>query len=420
VRFGRQPGEVREAEFAHPPLGGRPVLVVESTAAAFAILSDCLSSWKLPVFQATNREAFALARNAASRGEPYGLAIVDLEPETNAVGFARALGSDPVTADLPLLVLTPFDRDLGDLGGRVTISLTKPVRRSALRDCIAAIDGDPRSLAAKAAELPPVPLEAALGTRVLMAEDNPVNLAVGIGFLDSLGCEVVTATNGIEAVEHHRKGEFSLIFMDCQMPEMDGFQATTEIRRRETARGRRTPIVALTASAVEGDRERCLVSGMDDYLPKPYTRGQLREMLKTWLAPTALLASRICDNRSTSEAATPMPIEPIDDKGLAELNQIRDLAPRAIRLFLERTPALLRRLEEGAANGDKTLLCNVSHRLKSSSAMIGAVVLSSRCQQLEMVAQAGAGLDAPALVKAIIADYDAASVALAARLLRVE
>jgi CheY-like chemotaxis protein/HPt (histidine-containing phosphotransfer) domain-containing protein len=259
---------------------------------------------------------------------------------------------------------------------------------------------------------------------VLMSEDNPVNLAVGIGFLESLGCEVETAMNGIDALAHYRKGEFSLIFMDCQMPEMDGFQATAEIRGYEEARGRRIPIVALTASAVEGDRERCLASGMDDYLSKPYTREQIREMLNFWLNPSEQVGSRIRGGRSAPEVGTPMPTEPIDDRVLDELDVIqidgrRDLVQRSVGLFLEKTPPVLRSLEEGAAKGDITLLYSASHRLKSSSAMIGAVLLSSRCQQLETMAQAGTVPNAPALVNAIVADYDAAAVALSARLPRV-
>jgi two-component system, sensor histidine kinase and response regulator len=426
VRFGRQSEETGQGEIALQPLGGRPVLVVEENAAVFSILSDYLSSWKLPVHRAVNcAEASAQMRSASLGGEPYALAIVDFEnPETNAVEFARTIASKPAVAGLPFVVLTAFGRDLRDLTEQVAACLIKPVRRSALRDCIAAIDQNAKRPPANTPAPPPTALEAAIGARVLMVEDNPVNLAVGVGFLESLGCEVETATNGIEALEHYRKGEFSLIFMDCQMPEMDGFQAAAEVRRRERERGRRTPIVALTASAVEGDREHCLASGMDDYLPKPYSRGQVIKILKSWLAPAEFARAQIDDSRAAPEVATPKPSEPIDEKALAELDRVqidghRDLTQRAIRLFLEKTPALLRSLEEGAANSDTMLLSSASHRLKSSSAMIGAMALSSRCQQLEAMAQAETLFDAPALVKEIVAHYRAAAVALSARLRRV-
>ncbi len=121
------------------------------------------------------------------------------------------------------------------------------------------------------------------GAPVLLVEDNPVNLEVAVGMLESFGCKVETATDGKEALERYAGDEFNLIFMDCQMPEMDGFEATAEIRKQEAKSGRRVPIVALTASAIEGDREQCLAAGMDDYVTKPFTAEQMRSALATWL-----------------------------------------------------------------------------------------------------------------------------------------
>jgi two-component system, sensor histidine kinase len=135
--------------------------------------------------------------------------------------------------------------------------------------------------------------EGIVGTRVLLVEDNPVNLEVALALLESSGCEVETATNGLEALESHARGEYGMIFMDCQMPEMDGFEAAAEIRRRESGSGRRVPIVALTASAIEGDREQCLAAGMDDYLPKPFTAAQIRSTLALWLNPAQTSAAAV-------------------------------------------------------------------------------------------------------------------------------
>ena len=108
-----------------------------------------------------------------------------------------------------------------------------------------------------------------------------------MALLENSGCEVDTASNGIEALENYEAGVYGVIFMDCQMPEMDGFEAAAEIRRRELGSGRRVPIIALTASAIEGDREQCLAAGMDDYLPKPFTATQMRSALLSWLTPAA-------------------------------------------------------------------------------------------------------------------------------------
>jgi CheY-like chemotaxis protein len=131
------------------------------------------------------------------------------------------------------------------------------------------------------------PQDEVAGTRVLLVEDNPVNLEVALALLENSGCEVDTASNGIEALENYEAGVYGVIFMDCQMPEMDGFEAAAEIRRRELGSGRRVPIIALTASAIEGDREQCLAAGMDDYLPKPFTATQMRSALLSWLTPAA-------------------------------------------------------------------------------------------------------------------------------------
>ena len=128
------------------------------------------------------------------------------------------------------------------------------------------------------------------GARVLLVEDNPVNLEVAQAVLETSGCDVETATNGLEALESFERGQYRLIFMDCQMPEMDGFEAAAEIRRREAGSGSRVPIIALTASAIEGDREQCLAAGMDDYLPKPFTAEQIRSALANWVGPQASMA----------------------------------------------------------------------------------------------------------------------------------
>ena len=118
--------------------------------------------------------------------------------------------------------------------------------------------------------------------RVLLAEDNTINLEVARGMLENFGCEVDGASNGQETLEHHAVGIYDLIFMDCQMPDMDGFQATVEIRKRELHSGQRVPIVALTANAIHGDREKCLRAGMDDYIPKPFTAAQMHAALAKW------------------------------------------------------------------------------------------------------------------------------------------
>src|SRR5207253_2599240 len=226
----------------------------------------------------------------------------------------------------------------------------KPVRQSALRDCLAALDGTAETVPQPSAPAMPVPPDGVAGARVLLVEDNPVNLEVAVGILESCGCQVETATNGVEALDRYADREYSLIFMDCQLPGMDGFEATAAIRKQETDPNRRVPIVALTASAIEGDREQCLAAGMDDYLPKPFTTEQMRSVLATWLK----VPQRDPADRDRSGATSPA--DPIDTRvlnGLAGLQREGrpDIVNRVIMLFLENAPLLLKDLETGAANG---------------------------------------------------------------------
>jgi len=237
---------------------------------------------------------------------------------------------------------------------------------------------------------------------------------------------VETAVNGAEALDLHAAGEYAVIFMDCQMPEMDGFEATAEIRKRETNSVCRTPIIALTASAIEGDREKCLAAGMDDYIPKPFTAHQMRSALAAWLKPAAPNAGPDKHDHLSvvGPAALPTPAaEPIDETVLASLVQLQregrpDIVNRVITLFLENAPALLKELHEGAETGDTNRLGRASHALKSCAANVGAAAFSARCDELEAMARAGQVPDAPVRVRGIVEDYRRAEAALSARLLQ--
>jgi CheY-like chemotaxis protein len=251
-----------------------------------------------------------------------------------------------------------------------------------------------------------------------LVEDSPVNLEVGVAILESMGCTVQTAVNGLRALDRHASAEFDLIFMDCQMPEMDGFDTTIEIRRREALSGRYTPIIALTASVVEDGRKRCLAVGMDDYLAKPFTLAQMKAMLTTWLSSVARPAKPECLSLVT---ASPAPPNPIDEKVLDALRQLQregrpDIVPQVIRLFFKGAADLLMDLENGAVIGDAALLHRASHALKSASANVGAMMLSSRCKELEMLTRSGAVVDATRMVKAIREDYETVEISLSERL----
>jgi two-component system, sensor histidine kinase and response regulator len=406
-----------------PSGSGNAALVVVDHPFIREILDNYLSAWNVPVhLEQTCAAALEMLCAEAARQAPFGLAIIDNSlSDMKGTELAQSIRSNPSLADLPIVLLTSFDQDIGKVGEGILKRLTKPIRRSALWDCLAQVSAE---------AAPPTPDVAAalisdelqLGhAHVLLVEDSPVNLEVGVAILESMGCTVETAVNGLRALDRHANDEFDLIFMDCQMPEMDGFETTTEIRRRETAAGRRTPIVALTASVVEDGRQRCLAVGMDDYLAKPFTLEQMRAMLTTWLIlperPSAPEQSRLI-------TAAPSVAEAIDDRVLDSLRRLQregrpDIVQQVIELFFKGAADLLKDLDTGAANDDPALLFHASHALKSASANIGAVVLSSRCRELEALARAGTVPDAARMVRAIREDFRTVETGLSERLPRV-
>jgi CheY-like chemotaxis protein len=207
------------------------------------------------------------AVRAALDGRPYRLVLLDMQmPEMDGEMTAAAIRADPRLADLPLVLLSSMGAPATTAKTFAAV-LTKPVRRSHLLDVVSTVAGAGR----RAAAAPPAPERglARLGLRVLLAEDNPINQAVALQMLAKLGCRAEAVENGAQVLAALERETWDLVLMDVQMPEMGGFEATDRIRRREAQTGGHLPIVAMTAHAMEGDRERCLAAGMDGYVSKP-------------------------------------------------------------------------------------------------------------------------------------------------------
>jgi PAS domain S-box-containing protein len=227
-----------------------------------------------------------------------------------------------------------------------------------------------------------------LAARVLVAEDAPVNCELAVAMLESFGCEAQVAKNGREAVAAVERERFDLILMDCQMPEMDGFEATRTLRAMEAAAGTRAmriPIVALTANAIKGDRERCLTSGMDDYLAKPFKEEQLWNVLVKWIKreSTDVIEAESKPSDSTLDIAVLDNIRRLQRPGAP------NLLHKVVSIFLAEGPELLKTMRGAIATGNDTALLRAVHKLKSSSANLGAVKLAELCKAMETQAQAG-------------------------------
>jgi len=402
-------------------LEGISVLVVDGNETNREIFHDQLTNWGLlvTVVESGDRALDAI-RAAAGRNEPFGLAIVDgTMPGMDGLSLGRAIRADPAIAALRMVMLSSGDPDIAELAQLGLTHLTKPVRQSELYDCLlSAILG--RSVPAPAETALPARASATrkTGARVLLVEDNPVNLEVGAGILEILGCQVSTAVNGRAALERYAEGDFDIVFMDCQMPEMDGFEATAAIRDLEQDTGKRIPIVALTANAIAGDRERCLEAGMNDYLAKPFTLVQIEEVLSSWVSPgRPMPALPPPVPAAAPEAVTKTPGEAIDPRALDALRALQiagrpDIVRKTISLYLEHAPQLLTTLKEAAASNDLDAMAYASHSLKSSSANVGAVALSAHCKALETLARQGALANAGELVGEIARAYGSAEAIL--------
>jgi len=235
-----------------------------------------------------------------------------------------------------------------------------------------------------------------LEASVLLVEDNPVNREVAMSMLENLGCRVDVASDGLEALKFSSEKRYDLIFMDCEMPRMDGYEATRSIREKERPFDPdepRVPIIALTAHALRGDRERCLAAGMDDYLPKPFTQGQMTEVLGRWLEKKRAVREGVAETgEQERESASDAEAEPlsIDQKALDTIRALQregkpDLLGRMLNLYLEDSLWHLEALRQAHAQGDAASLKRQAHSLKSSSANVGAARLSTLCTDLEEV-----------------------------------
>jgi signal transduction histidine kinase/chemotaxis response regulator CheB len=279
------------------------VLVVDDNATTRQILRHQIFAWKLQRGSAASgHEALRVLRAAVAEGHPYDLALLDMEmPEMDGLTLARAIKSEPAIAGTRLITLAPLGHALTDanmqLAG-IDASLSKPVKQSHLFDCLVTVIGNREATNLWAprpgtAPLPQISAEifARLqGTRILLAEDNAVNQKVALALLKKLGCSADAVGNGIEVIQALQRIPYDLILMDCQMPEMDGLEASRLIRRRElenpVACSWKPPvyIIALTAGAMLGDREKCLAVGMDDYVSKPVRLAELQGAFERWHA----------------------------------------------------------------------------------------------------------------------------------------
>ena len=372
-------------------LTGLRTLILEASSVGRGILHSQVCNWGMQVRVAeTPEHGLGLLKAAAAAKQPFDLAVIDLGfSGSDTLELARSIKGNAAIADVRLVMLTPVGNHTIVKAARtagINACLVKPVRQSDLYENLVnvMVGEKPHAIdvALSVVDIATAPLAGSRG-KILLVEDNLVNQAVALGMLQKLqGYDVVVANNGNEALDDFKQSAFDVILMDCHMPELDGFEATMEIRKIEqTSSRRRIPIIALTANAMAQDRQDCLNAGMDDHLAKPLSRLQMQEMLDRWMPATLSKQLAASGDGLTNGAATIDVVDVIDRQVLSQLRELQnaddpDLLQRVIKLYLMESPKIIARMTQAVQQGSLIETERMAHSLKSSSANVGATVLA--------------------------------------------
>ncbi|MCK4619164.1 MAG: response regulator [Desulfobacterales bacterium] len=375
-------------------LKGMRILAVDDNATNRLVLAGMLLSWECR-HEEVEDAATALdrLRAAAASGDPFRIAILDMVmPEMDGETLGRMIKDDSALRDTVLVMMTSIGAR-GDAGqfekAGFAVYLTKPVKRSQLFNCLMTAIGrkpfdqtSPNRIITRHT----VAEKSKQKTRILLAEDNIINQKVALKVLEKLGYRADVAANGLEALKALEIIHYDIVLMDVQMPKMDGLEATKEIRKREKLIARKKdagfphiPIIAMTAHAMEGDKEICLKAGMDDYLTKPIKPGKVGETIARWIPDNAAARQDRTEGKPSKEAS-------VFDR-TAFLDRIggdKNICQEIIGIFLQDVPRQIESLENTISKNNPALVDRQAHTLKGASGNVGAVSLQDAAMQLEL------------------------------------
>jgi signal transduction histidine kinase/DNA-binding response OmpR family regulator/HPt (histidine-containing phosphotransfer) domain-containing protein len=374
---------------SEPPVVAARVLLVDGPEGTQQILSSYIDAWGMRSSSATDVDkAIVMLRREAAANDPYHLVLVAFEPDNlEPLTLLREIRPYQQLSSTRLVVIgSSADREFGQQALRDGFSayLQLPVRQQTLRECIFNLTAGTQVSTTADTPSPdeavcskPVP-EPEPRNLVLVVEDNPANQKVALLQLREMGLAAHAVGNGMEALEAVARTQYALILMDCQMPEMDGFQATAEIRKMEALTGKHSPIIAMTALAMSNDRVQCLAAGMDDYISKPVSQKKLVELLARWL-PKFHSSSQRADQAADAPGGLPRPIE------LAVLQATFgvEVASELLRDFDHDVERLLKQIAEGIEQRDVSAIKHSAHELKGESASLYATEMSELSRALE-------------------------------------
>jgi len=402
IHFTAQFGIAKESSAVHLAPDPRALddtlaLIVDDNETNRIILVDMLLKWGMRVESAENAEAaISILKLGLDEARPFALIITDLHmPLVDGFGLVEALKRDPLLAAIPIVFLTSSgqpaqrarSRELG-----VVALLTKPVQPSELLDAVLGALSP-----ATSEELPQQPLKLLsqgkeAGMKVLLAEDNAVNRTLAKKLLEKHGHAVVLAENGRQALETLDREDVDMILMDVQMPVMDGLEAIALIRKKEAGSGTHLPIIALTAHAMKGDRERCLAAGADDYLTKPIhspalfaALGRIRDSISS--ARTMVAVADTAQTPDPTQTTTNTNSLDLAD-ALQRVEGDNDLLEEIARIFVDESAKTMAEIRDALSAPDAHLLEQLAHRLKGSSSNLGATFLAQSAGELEIMARA--------------------------------
>ncbi len=425
VRLGTHTSRLSSPEPLAGGLIGLRVLIVDDKATNRRILEQLTKKWGMaPTLLDGGAAVVALVEHHQGP-PPFDVALLDLDMGAmDGLELARTLKGRADWAGLPLVLLTSHGRRGDAKAARdagLAAYLTKPIRESQLHDgLVAVMKRPPETDRPASSESAPAPLitrysvaeaKAKAALRILLAEDNIINQKVAVRLLERMGYRVDVVANGLEAVEALSRISYGLVFMDCQMPEMDGFEATAEIRKRD-AGVRHTVIVAMTANAMQGDREQCLAAGMDDYLSKPITTEALAGVLER-RAPAAAPAEPHGGQGVLREDGA---IDPLIFNGLRELagEEAPDFLQTLVGHFLKDVPESLGQMREALIRGDLHELARLAHRLKGGASNLGALGMARLCERIHAAAEASSATNRTPLLAELEHEFERVQATLVA------
>jgi two-component system sensor histidine kinase/response regulator len=410
--FEKQPEGKNKTVLVPKDIKGKRILIVDDNATNRYVLREQLNSWGCRYAEAPSGvKALEKLRQAAAVKDPFEISILDMQtPEMNGETLGRTIKQDSDLKNTILVLMTSMGQR-GDAKRFEEIGfaayLTKPIKQSKLYECLASIAG----LQENTKNKKPTPIvtrhslaeDKKRRVRILLAEDNTINQKVIISTLKKLGYNADAVANGKEAVKTLEMIHYDMVLMDCQMPEMDGYEATGEIRKRSSkVLNHEVPIIAITANAMRSDREKCLQAGMDDYLPKPIYPKELSDMLEKWIP------KHYASQQDKVAVTDIKPEQNIFDKAdlLDRLMGDEELAKQILGEFLEDVPRKFVALKQALDNGDAPSVQHQAHSIKGESANVGGNALRQTAFEIEKAGKAGDLVTVKARLTELEAQFD--------------